>query len=220
MTISTISIGVETSRAFGECPGAKRDAMNMHNVFSKYTEDSEILLNEKATRDNLVQFLLSRVDKSDLLVLFYAGHGGSQRFSGTGDEEYDGKDEFLCLYDTFLLDNDIWKIIKRAKGKVFLIFDCCHSETMFAVPNPFMLAANPQGFETVNMLCWSACADTTVSYGSSAGGCFTNTFLKYYDEKKSYYDIWESIENDSELKKSEYVKRTQFGKEFDGPIFS
>lgn len=220
MFISSVSVGVEDSMAFGQCPGAKIDAINMHNILKTYSQDSILLLDKKATRDNVSQFLNSRVDISDLVIMFYAGHGGQRSFSRFSENEDDGKDEFLCLYDTYLLDNSIWKVVQRAKGKVFLIFDCCHSETMFAVPNPFKASINPKGYENVNMLCWSACAESKVSYGSLAGGSFTNTFLKYYDKDKLYYDIWNEIRNDEELKKSEIVKCTQFGEGFEGKIFS
>lgn len=48
--------------------------------------------------------------------------------------ETDGRDEFICCYDTGVIDNRIWDIVCKAKGRVFFIFDCCHSETMFRAP--------------------------------------------------------------------------------------
>lgn len=36
----------------------------------------------------------------------------------------------MCLYDTAFYDNDIWKLLQKAKRAV-LICDCCHSKTMF-----------------------------------------------------------------------------------------
>lgn len=66
--------------------------------------------------------------KSDFTVVFYSGHGGQDV---VGDaSEADGKDEFMCLYDKPLYDNDIWKLLQKAKRAV-LICDCCHSKTMF-----------------------------------------------------------------------------------------
>lgn len=40
-------------------------------------------------------------------------------------------EDCVNCFDQALLDNEIWTLICHARGRVFLIFDCCHSETMF-----------------------------------------------------------------------------------------
>jgi hypothetical protein len=62
--------------------------------------------------------------------------------------------------------------------------------------------------ETVDLLCWSGCADDKTSMGSSSGGIFTNTILKYYDKNLTYDDLWWKLVGDQSLKNREVIKRT------------
>lgn len=211
--VSILVVGEEKSKFAGNCPGSEKDARGMASLFKDYSQDITVLLNENATVDN-VKNELAKIIKSDLAILYYSGHGGSKRFIDTGPDEDDGKDEFLCLYDDYLKDNEIWNITSKSNGRVFEIFDCCHSQTMFRIPGfvPKELAM-PRGFEgtPVNLLVWSGCPDNTYSYGSSAGGQFTNTILKYFNPSDTYDGLWRKISSDINLKKYEKVQKTILG---------
>lgn len=213
MDIAVVVVGMEHSKFAGNCPGAEKDASSMADLFRQYTSNIKVFLNGTATISNIKNALKDAV-KSDLTIFYYSGHGGSERFADTGSEEVDGKDEFLCPYDGYLRDNDLWEITSKAKGRVFEIFDCCHSETMFRTSGiqmrniPFARSidsSNP------NILVWSGCPDNTYSYGSAEGGQFTNTFLKYYSKSISYADLWKRIKSDSNLAKYESVQKTIIG---------
>jgi hypothetical protein len=70
------------------------------------------------------------------------------------------------------------------------------------------------------MQCWSGCPDDTYSYGSSTGGQFTNTLLKYYKASMTYDELWKKIEDDKSLKAYETVQRTIMGTDFSKlPVF-
>lgn len=240
--VYAVVIGMENSQFAGACPGAKLDSDNMASLLKDYAGHVTLFQSEKATYKAVSAAMKEAVAKSDLFILFYSGHGGSEAFYDTGDEEIDGCDEFLCLNDTYMRDNDIWKIIKDAKCRVMLVFDCCHSATMYRAPNangivtpkndtkrmkfrrngftmrrfiPLASASRRDG-STLCMECWSGCPDNTFSYGSSTGGMFTNCLLKHFSPRYTYDNLWGLIKADKNLKSYEDVQRTTIGTGFVG----
>ena len=208
-------IGVENGYA-GKCEGCLLDYKNMTTLIRPYANKLVTMEDSQATKKNVVEAMKEGV-KHELFILFYSGHGGST-YASNDKTETDGKDEFMCLYDQGLLDNDIWNIIKESKGRVFLMFDCCHSATMYRTPLTFArqmkLSASYNVSGPINMICWSGCPDSTYSYGSSSGGQFTNTLRKYFNQDMSYDQLWNKIESNSTLKQYEIVQRTIMGKNF------
>ena len=219
--VSAVVIGVERSAMFGNCPGAESGSKRMHKILSAYTKDAVLLQNANATVDKVCDAISRGIENgTDLFILYYAGHGGSQRFADTGDDEVDGKDEFLCLYDNYLLDNDIWELIGESNSRVFLIFDCCHSQTMYrAVPKTKRKALGKKGKVVArgfSMLCWSACADDKESFTATGGGKFTNAIIDAYDKDRTYNEMWKALKADGKLKKHEAIQRTELGLSFGG----
>lgn len=214
----TICIGVENGYA-GACPGALKDSSRMFDLLSDYSREAVLLQDDTADTFTVKQELARGARSSSFLVFYYSGHGG-QSYSGDSSEA-DGKDEYICLYNSGMLDDDIWTAI-NAYTDVVLIFDCCHSQTMYRAPmfktmKP-RLAASRKEF---NMICWSGCPDDTYSYGSKSGGELTNTLLKYFDEDMTYLELWAKVKNDSNLKKFEAVQQTIIGsKKWDFPVFT
>ena len=221
-----VVIGMENSRKFGSCPGSRHDSLVMKRMLSPKTEVLRYFSDASATKSAVVETIKSVIDQvpeDGIFILTYSGHGGSQHFADTKSEA-DGKDEFLCLYDTYLKDDDIWDMVTHCKGRVFLFFDCCHSETMFRAPliPPEDLLKEPEddgmcgatardsviNVSPVDMLVWSGCPDNTYSYGDNAGGLFTNALVKALDSGLiSYKDIWSFIKKDKAL--SQYTQRPQ-----------
>ena len=219
-----LTIGMENSRRFGSCPGAKHDSLQMKRLLKDRCEWFEYLSDSTATKEAVkktMTMLIDAVPEDGIFILTYSGHGGSDRFADTHDEK-DGKDEYLCLYDTYLKDDDIWEMVTKCKGRVFLFFDCCHSETMFRAPlvPPEDLLKEPEDVcgmgardavittSPVDMLVWSGCPDSTYSYGDNAGGLFTNALMKALTAgNESYKDIWSFIKKDKGL--SQYTQKPQ-----------
>lgn len=220
-TVCAVVVGMENSRFAGSCPGAKYDSDRMYKLISQQVSDVVLLQDATATKSAIVNAMKKGIEKSGtgLFIFYYSGHGGSSPFPDTGIEETDGSDEFLCPYDTYLRDNEIWSIISKSKGRVFIMGDCCHSRTCFRAPKMTLKDAIPLTATwtesgAISMQCWSGCPDDTYSYGSSTGGKFTNTFLKYYKDGITYDSLWKQIEADKELRKFEEVQRTLMGKNF------
>lgn len=221
-----VVIGMENSRFAGSCPGAALDADRMYEVIKAEAKHTVLLKDQSATKAKVAAAIAEGIEKSGdgLFILYYSGHGGSEPFADTGIEESDGRDEFLCLYDTYMRDNEIWRLISKSKGRVFLCFDACHSQTMFAVPCVRM--APPLGFDhkltgsaKFSMLCWSGCPDANYSYGAATGGQLTNTLLKFYHPGVTYEQLWKYIKNDRNLQYYENPQSTVIGDGFDDRVF-
>jgi len=156
---------------------------------------AKLLLSAQATKF-AVRNEMQNVCESDLAIIFYSGHGGQQKGS---KNETDGKDEFLGLYDGPMLDNEVWSIVSQAQGRVFMIFDCCHSETMFrAIPDLL-----PRRNEPLDLLCWSSCGESEVGYSTQFGGFFTNAILKNIKAGYTYDKAWKQIVKNNTLSRYE-----------------
>ena len=227
-TTSIVIVGMRNSAKFGKCLGADVDATTMTNILSTYGKP--VVLRDSQARKAAVVSALTEAVKSDLCIFCYSGHGGSEKFADTKFDasEPDGKDEYLCLYDTYLKDTEIWGIVSKAKGRVVLIFDCCHSATMYrsAVSNddirsePFTMQmldgiVLPQG-SNINVLVWSGCPDDNYSYGDAKGGVLTNAIRDSYGKNKSYDEVWEGA---ARRAADQHPQRTQIGEGFGGKVF-
>lgn len=210
---SAVVIGVENGIFAGKCPGSLKDADDMAKLLKKHTSDVQVLKDQKATAA-AVYSAISKAVKSDLAIIYFSGHGGSEY--SPGSDEADGCDEYICCFDQALLDNEIWTLICHARGRVFLIFDCCHSETMFkSLGMKFNLAqrvfSSAKGVKMPSMLCWSGCPDDSYSYGSDYGGEFTSALLRYAQSSKSYDDVWKKLSRDASLAAKQQVRATKIG---------
>lgn len=130
-----LCVGMETSARFGACPGCKKDAEILSALMNaKLGYSGEVLISEKATKAAVVKKLkegLAATPKDGLFLFFYSGHGGQEYLGGQEPTGADQPDEYLCLYDAHLLDDEIWDLVSTCRGRVFLYFDACHSATMY-----------------------------------------------------------------------------------------
>lgn len=140
---------------------------------------------------------------------------------GTYKDESDGMDEFLCLYDGQMIDNELWTIFGQCKGRIFFVADCCHSGTIFRLPSepiegdevedrlplstPFF-AKFENVRAAVRMLVVSGCGEETVSWGDSIqGGCLTSSMKRAFNKCLNYREWWNKFKTDQALKKVKQV---------------
>ena len=244
-TVTYVCVGMEKSKRFGECPGCKYDSERMDKLFrDTFGYKGSLFQSEKATRDVVVRAIKDAVKattEDSLFIFYYSGHGGQEYLGSPNTSEPSGadeEDEYLCLYDTYLLDDEVWNMISKCKGRVFLIFDCCHSQTMFrsvatevsiarglGVPLEnkmvksrgfnFKPRAIPLETDSLRMLCWSGCLEKEYSYGSSRGGVMTNSMLARWSNGMSYDNLWKYIETDvNKAQPTQHPKATQYGTGF------
>ena len=225
-----VIVGMETSK-WGGCPGADKDSNTMLSLIKQYVDDSHIvkLNNKQATVKAVKDALNAQIAKLNdtageegLFIFTYSGHGGQNGKSASAKNETDGRDEFLCLYDGGLIDDDLWTIMNQCKGRVLCIYDCCHSGTMYRLPSenddfdqeellrepldkPFF-AKYENVRAGIRMLVFSGCGEETVSWGDSKnGGVMTSSMNRAFKKCLTYREWWKAFKTDSAFKK---VKQT------------
>ena len=221
---AVVCVGMERSGKYGSCPGAGVDSERMQKILSKYGQ-VDFMQNSKATVSSVRNALIAACQK-DLCIFFYSGHGGRVRNPKAADGS--GYSEYLCLNNGALYDYSIWDVVSKAKGRVVMVFDCCHSATMFRTAGdgdtwkidtgfPFSMLEHMATAQSANnILVWSGCPADNYSYGDSSGGVLTNGILKAYNSSRSYDEVWRRA---SASAASQRPVRTVLGKGFDGPVF-
>lgn len=128
-------VGMESSSRFGSCLGCAIDAKRMNNLLSDaFGYKGDMLISSQATKAAVVAKLKDGIEQTPangMFIFCYSGHGGQEYLGGKEPDGAERQDEYLCLYDTYLQDDEIWSIISKRKGRVFLYFDACHSATMY-----------------------------------------------------------------------------------------
>jgi len=243
-SVNYVCIGMETSARFGACPGCKLDSDRMHAFLKNTFGYTGVLLqSEQATKQNVTQAITQGIRNTPtggLFILYYSGHGGQEKLNwGTTEPEgADEEDEYLCLYDTYMLDDEIWAFIAQSKCRIFLCFDACHSQTLFrsvkseiaqeqglAIPledelvrsHGFELEprAIPQELTDIDMLCWSGCLEKEYSYGSRLGGVMTNAILDEWKSSIRYLDLFNKVRSRVNVEQpGQHPTYTQYGVRF------
>lgn len=202
-SVKALCVGIEHSKYAGELPGAASGARTIFSKIKPRCYYAKLLIDDEATKSR-VMYEMKNVCDSDLAIIIFNCHGGQRPGK---QNETDGKDEFLGLYDQPLIDNEIWNIVtSKAKGRVFFIFDSCHSETLFRNIDNLILnerSANP------DLLAWSSCSDNTVSYGNpTTGGFLIRTIAKKIRWYKTYAGLWKELSKSKQIAKYEKIKQT------------
>ena len=125
----------------GDLAACEADADDMQAIARSKGMKPTVLLTAQATRAAVLAALrkaAKALKKGDFFLLTFSGHGG-QVADVTG-EEIDRKDETWCLWDSQLIDDELYLELSRfAAGVRILVFsDSCHSGTVTrdAVPTP------------------------------------------------------------------------------------
>ena len=232
---AVVCVGMQNSAKYGGCPGAALDSSRMAKILRPYG-NTTVLQNAQATSAS-VKAALEQAVRKDLAIFFYSGHGGRVRNPKAQDGS--GYSEHLCLNDGPLYDFAIWSVIANAKGRVVLIFDCCHSATMHRsasdiaepveiedeladdhwTPAPFtfgLLNGMAKTSSAKGILVWAGCPATSYSYGDDGGGVLTNGILKAFDKDKTYDEVWRKA---ARLAESQGPCKTVVGGGFGGLVF-
>ncbi|CAA6803596.1 MAG: Metacaspase [uncultured Sulfurovum sp.] len=114
-----------------------KDCLDMKALAeSQNYEESIVLLNEEGTREAVstaIAMAATKLEAGDILFVSYSGHGTSIP-DETGDEA-DGKDETWCLFDGFLLDDELHALWTQFAEdvRIMVVSDSCHSGTVIKV---------------------------------------------------------------------------------------
>jgi hypothetical protein len=130
----------------GELAACEFDANDMAAIARAKGMKASVLLTKKATRDNVLAAIrgaAKALKSGDLFFLSYSGHGG--QVPDTTGEEDDKQDETWCLYDSQLIDDELYFELSRfaAGVRVLVLSDSCHSGSVVrdGPPHPVPTAA-------------------------------------------------------------------------------
>lgn len=117
----------------GELAACEFDAVDYAEIAKSRNFQVNTLLTKKATRANVINEIskaANTLEAGDMFMLSYSGHGGW--LTDLNDDETDGMDETMCLYDGQLIDDELNILFaKFTEGVRVLVFsDSCHSGTV------------------------------------------------------------------------------------------
>jgi hypothetical protein len=115
--------------------GPEHDAIDARSFIANWPTNQPkksfgLLLNEKATRTNVIGILddvATRLNSNDLFVVYFSGHGGE--IPDPHADATNGMDQTWCLFDGELLDKELYAEWAKfpAGVRIVLISDSCHS---------------------------------------------------------------------------------------------
>lgn len=112
---------------------AENDAEYYYQIASKNNFSSKKLIGKDATSINLLdnlKFLAEKMVGGDLLFISYSGHG--TRVKDLNNDEGDGYDEVLVLYDRLFIDDEFqlcWNRFNEG-ARIIFINDSCYNGTV------------------------------------------------------------------------------------------
>lgn len=212
--------------------GCEQDVDNMVKVISSAGKYEFIILKtEQATASAVlskIEYAARILVSGDLFVFYFSGHGG-QKPDINGDETC-GLDSTLCTFASEIVDDDLaarW--LQFAPGvRIVMLSDCCHSGTnqdLAAMRLPQEIAVNPPMQDArkltsfaekvtgmnAQLIHFGACCDNQNSASGPAGGAFTLTLCKIWDNGRfhgTYQQFYEAIK--MSLKKDQFPQEPQF----------
>src|SRR5262245_38126921 len=174
------------------CWGCEVDVDNVSGMLTKSGFAPKVLKSGAATVSAVLdglKFAARTLEKGDLFVFYYSGHGGQQ--PDLNGDEADGHDETLILFDRELIDddlNDVW-LSFHAGVRIVMISDSCTSGTNYrglrdkrratpveAITNEIATAMKAQ------MIHFAGCRDAATSSGYQTGGAFTLSLCRAWSD--------------------------------------
>ena len=114
-----------------------KDCLDMKEIAKAQNFTSTtVFLNEEGTREAVTKAIVDASESlvaGDMLFISYSGHGAS--IPDENSDEEDGKDESWCLFDGYLLDDELYALWTRFAEdvRIMVVSDSCHSGTVTKV---------------------------------------------------------------------------------------
>jgi len=123
----------------GDLAACEFDAKDMAALAAGRGMKASVLLTKDGTRAKVLAALRAAsktLVKGDLFFLTFSGHGG--QLPDVSGEEADKLDETWCLYDSQLIDDELYmELGKFATGvRILVLSDSCHSGTVVRASPP------------------------------------------------------------------------------------
>lgn len=174
---------------------------------TKITDVTDI----KPTKVNILKYLSKLVMFSrpgDELVLYYSGHGTCT--SDINADESDNVDEAICALDDIITDDELFPILCKAKGKLYMFFDACHSGTMAdlefnwrpLVSSQYLMSLEKKVTQAA-LVMFSGCLDPQ----TSADASFKRTDNEYEANGAFTYCLLETLAENKGIKNKDMIKK-------------
>lgn len=200
-------VGINYFNTSSELNGCIDDVINMRNllvdafgysladitVLRDDTTNAALIPNKKNILQNITQIVANSASCTEIWI-HYSGHGA--RIPDTNGDEVSKLDGVIVPSDYtragYIVDDDLYAILKGVKCKTILIFDSCHSGTVVDLPWSYIYQ-NPSSYSIQNnnnntltnkeIFMFSGSRDDQTSEDSysedqrQAVGAFTNAFI-------------------------------------------
>jgi metacaspase-1 len=131
-----LCFGINDYKGSNDLRGCVNDAQDWAEYFKgKGYDEVRVYVDAQVTSDNFLGsiaeiFGKAKAETKDQIVITYSGHG-SRVPDMNGDEE-DELDECICLYNRFVIDDELAALFDKCPSGVALTFisDSCHSGTV------------------------------------------------------------------------------------------
>lgn len=149
----------------GDCPGTLIDVAVMREMLIDRFDEIEYHNSTTANKhwfEFEIKSCVNYIESGDTLLIYFSGHGGQA--IDHGDDEIDGLDETICLYDGEMSDDKINDLLQLFPEDINLVVitDCCNSGTnldLLKKPIPCK-----------NVIHIAGCSDGAYSYGNILDG--------------------------------------------------
>ena len=197
--------------------GCVNDSNNMANLYRSKGYTVIQLLDEQATKNNIVDELVKLSNElvaGSTFIFHYSGHGS--QIPSYDNTENDGLTEILCPFDlinedgswtnNYITDNELHYLFSTCRAGVFIetFFDCCHSGTITRDLKPDVRfrhlpteIVEPVKLETKeirtknSVICFSAATDNQTAadafINGTHQGAFTAAFLQSSGTRSERY---------------------------------
>ncbi|HKB03118.1 MAG TPA: caspase family protein [Gemmataceae bacterium] len=115
--------------------GCVNDAEEMARIANGRGFETHVLRDSEARVDTVLDFIRAQaraMEAGDICLLSFSGHGSQVPDIPPNQDEDDGADETLCLYDRQLIDDELAEEFRafRPGVRLLLFTDSCHSGTV------------------------------------------------------------------------------------------
>ncbi len=123
----------------GPLAACEFDAHDMATIARQQGMKSTVLLTRKGTRANVLAAIrrsAKALAAGDLFFMSFSGHGG--QIPDVSGEEADKQDETWCLFDSQLIDDELYFELSHFKAgvRILVVSDSCHSGTVVRAGRP------------------------------------------------------------------------------------
>lgn len=112
--------------------GVDLDLYKMNRISTRFNHTILTLSDKEATKKKVLDTIISigkKIKPGDTFLFYFSGHGDI--VADRNGDEFSGFDQVLVAYDQFIVDDEIYLLLKKyfTKTKNIMIVDACHSST-------------------------------------------------------------------------------------------